>query len=107
MTGATGRKPKTGGRRKGQTNLVTRSARQKALPYSGEAIRTLAKIMRKSESDQARTAAAKEILDRAHGKAPASVELTGADGAPLMPSLTITVGETAKRMRGKAGGEAG
>lgn len=106
MTGVTVKKAKTGGRRKGQTNLVTRSARQKALKYSTKAIETLAKIMAKSESDQARTAAAKEILDRAHGKAPVSMELTGHDGAPLMPSLTITVGETAKRMRGKGNGEA-
>jgi hypothetical protein len=81
-----------GGRQKGATNKVTRSARQKAMRYSDAAFKTLSEIMRKSTSDQARAAAAKELLDRAHGRPQASVELTGRDGAPLVPILNITVG---------------
>ena len=37
--------------------------------HTPEALKTLADIMAKGESDAARVAAAKELLDRAHGKA--------------------------------------
>ncbi len=85
-------KGKTGGRQKGQVNKVTKSARQKAMKYSDAAFKTLNQIMMKSPSDQARAAAAKELLDRAHGRPQASIELTGLDGAPLTPTLNITIG---------------
>jgi len=46
--------------------------------YTKEALDTLAKIMRKSESDAARVASIKELLERGHGKAPQPQ--TGEDG---------------------------
>jgi hypothetical protein len=38
--------------------------------YTPEALDTVLKIMRKGESDQVRLGAAREVLDRGHGKAP-------------------------------------
>lgn len=49
---------------------LTREAASKvALTYAKQAFETLAAVMEKAQSDQARIAAAKEILDRALGKA--------------------------------------
>ena len=39
-----------------------------AAAFTDEALRTLATLMRDSGSDQVRIAAARELLDRAHGK---------------------------------------
>ncbi len=36
--------------------------------YAGEAVQALVELMRNSASDPVRVAAAKELLDRAHGK---------------------------------------
>lgn len=46
--------------------------------YTTDALDTIVKIMRKGESDTVRLGAAKEILERGHGKAPQPQ--TGADG---------------------------
>lgn len=40
-----------------------------AAQYAGEALDVLAALMRESGSDQVKVAAARELLDRAHGKA--------------------------------------
>jgi hypothetical protein len=48
---------------------VTADVKAAAGKYTLESLETLASIMRASESDAARVAAAKELLDRAHGKA--------------------------------------
>src|SRR5262245_3077543 len=61
--------PKTGGRKPGTLNKATRELREIAREYTGEAIATLAKLMRSAESEQARVGAAKELLDRGWGKA--------------------------------------
>lgn len=50
----------------------------------------LASIARKADSDSARIAAIKELLDRGFGKATARHELTGTDAAALMP-VTINM----------------
>lgn len=57
-----------GGRHKGVPNKITADVRIAAQKYTAEAIETLASIMRDSDVDQARIAAAKELLDRGHGK---------------------------------------
>jgi hypothetical protein len=72
------------GRPKGSLNKVTADVRTLAQEYGPSAIATLVKIMDSSENDQARIAAAKEILDRAYGKAKQAIEATGPDGGPVV-----------------------
>ena len=65
---------KTGGRRPGSRNRVTFDARTLALPYapaSMELLATMAGLTSEpgSDNDAVRVACAKEILDRAYGKA--------------------------------------
>lgn len=67
---------KTGGRTKGTPNKATADVKAAAQKYTPGALRTLAAIMRSSESDAARVAAAKELLDRGHGKAPQDTTTT-------------------------------
>ncbi len=76
--------PKTpgSGRVKGTPNKSTAEVKALASQYSEEALRVLASIMRNTYADErARIAAAKELLDRAHGKPPQAI--TGADGGDL------------------------
>lgn len=74
---------KTGGRAKGTPNKATADIKALAQVHASEAIATLANILMSSESDTARIAAAKELLDRGYGKAMQGVELTGKDGMPV------------------------
>lgn len=59
---------KTGGRQKGSRNKVGADLRTAAQRYTDEALETLAAIMRASESDASRVAAATALLDRGHGR---------------------------------------
>ena len=59
---------KTGGRVAGTPNRSTASVRAIAGQYSAEAISTLVQLMRHSEDDRTRLVAAKELLDRGHGR---------------------------------------
>ena len=72
---------KTGGRKKGTPNKATADIKAVAGEYSEQAVRTLVSVMDSSDSDAARVAAAKELLDRAHGKSPQA--LTGESGGPI------------------------
>ena len=68
-----GSKPgeRRGGRKAGTPNKVTADVRALAQKYGPKALNTLAKIMDGSEQPAAaRVSAAKELLDRAYGKAP-------------------------------------
>jgi hypothetical protein len=42
--------------------------KEQAGQYAGEAVKALVELMRNSSSDPVRVAAARELLDRAHGK---------------------------------------
>lgn len=65
-------------------NKSTAQVREWALQHSQKAINELARIMMKGESEQARVAAAKEILDRSAGKAPQAHTIGGDDsGVPV------------------------
>lgn len=72
---------KTGGRRKGTPNKATADVKALAQKYTDKAINALAAIMERGETDAARVAAAKELLDRGHGKSVQAI--TGEDGGPL------------------------
>lgn len=78
--------PKTGGRKPGSLNKATADVKEAAQAYTAEAVQALATIMRDSESDAARVAAIKEILDRGHGKPKQGFE------GDLSAKMTINVG---------------
>lgn len=69
------------GRPKGALNKSTKDIKALASKYTPQVLNTLVNIMDKSESDAARVSAAKELLDRGHGKAPQAI--TGVDGGAL------------------------
>jgi len=65
-----------GGRRKQDYRI-----KDLAQKYTNEALATLRSIMKGSEDDRARVAAANAILDRGYGKPAQSVDLTSSDGS--------------------------
>jgi hypothetical protein len=73
-----GSKPgeRRGGRQKGTPNKATREVKAIAQQYTEEAVEVLASVMRGSDSDAAKVAAAKELLDRGHGKSAQPVAAT-------------------------------
>lgn len=76
------------GREKGKPNKATAEVKALAAEYGPEAVQRLAEIMRSpDEPAAARVAAAKELLDRAYGKATAEVQLTGVDGAGVIVEI--------------------
>ena len=60
---------KVGGRKAGTPNKATADVKALAQSYAPEAIKELARLATSAQSEQARVAAIKEILDRAYGKA--------------------------------------
>lgn len=68
------------GRPKGALNKVTKDIKALAGKHTPEALKTLVSIMKSSSSDQARVAAAKELLDRAYGKSPQAITGEGGEG---------------------------
>ena len=97
MANSEKRPPAAGkGRPKGARNKVTAPVKELAARYTEEALRTLADIMldagdeaREGAPPAARVAAAKELLDRAHGKAPQAhtAEVSGTIG--LIPTIVV------------------
>ncbi len=64
---------KSGGRQKGTLNKATREIKALAQQYAPEALKELARLVKHAQSESARVAAIKELLDRAYGKAPQAV----------------------------------
>lgn len=71
------------GRPKGALNKSTKDIKALAQKHTPAALRTLVGVMAKSESDAARVAAARELLDRGHGKAPQPQTGEGGTGPVL------------------------
>ncbi len=70
------------GRPKGVQNKATRPLKELARQYTDKALKALVDVLETSETDAARVAAARELLDRGYGKA--STVLAGdGDGGPL------------------------
>lgn len=84
-----GGKREGAGRPKGALNKATADIKEAAQAFTTDALNTLADIMRKSESDAARVAAANALLDRGHGKPKQSVEASGPGGSALIPAVAI------------------
>lgn len=74
------------GRKKGTPNKVTADVRAAAQKYTTRALAVLAEIMEQSETDAARVAASKELLDRGHGKSAQAI--TGEGGGPIALAIT-------------------
>src|SRR3990167_3613771 len=62
------------GRKPGVPNKVTRDIRVLAQVHSDKAIKELARLATQAESEAARVAAIKELLDRGYGKSKQPVE---------------------------------
>ena len=62
------------GRKAGQPNKVTSDIRALAQKYTDRAIKRLAYLAEKAESESAQVAAIKEILDRGYGKSKQPLE---------------------------------
>lgn len=80
--------PRWGGRAKGTLNKRTleqgATVSELAQKYAPEAIQTLVQIMRESEVDTAKIAAANSLLDRGYGKPGQSLEIGNKDGKPFV-----------------------
>lgn len=72
------------GRPKGALNKSTKDIKALAQKHTPDALFTLASIMKASDSDAARVSAAKELLDRAYGKAPQPQTGEGGTGPILL-----------------------
>ena len=70
-----GRQPGSG-RKKGSPNKITREIKEIAHQYGPGALKELARIATQGESEAARVAACREILDRAYGKAMQAIQGT-------------------------------
>jgi hypothetical protein len=72
------------GRPKGSMNKATAAIKTLAEPYSAEAVKVLAGIMRDTKApDAARIAACRELIDRGHGKARETLRHEGIEPAKL------------------------
>ena len=65
---------KTGGRKAGVPNKATRDIRELAQQHTGKAIEELSRLASHAESEAARVAAIKELLDRGYGKSKQPLE---------------------------------
>ena len=75
---------KSGGRKKGVPNKVTREIKELAQQYGRGALLTAVEIMDdKAAPHPARVSAANIVLDRAYGKPGQAIEHTGKDGGPI------------------------
>ena len=74
---------KTGGRRAGTPNRATADVKALASQYAEDAFAELARLAQKAQSEAARVAAIKELLDRAYGKSKQQTEVTGPDNGPV------------------------
>lgn len=78
-----------GGRQAGTPNKATADVKAAARLHGQAAIKTLSRLMTEADSDQAKIAACKEILDRAYGKATQPIE--GTENGPAIRAVTEIV----------------
>lgn len=71
---------KTGGRRKGTPNKITREISELARGYAPAALKELSRLAKAAESEAARVSAIGMLLDRAYGKPAQAVRHSGAIG---------------------------
>lgn len=88
MTGKHGGARPGAGRKKGRVSAAKRDLAEKAKTHAETALKALADIARKGESESARVSAATAILDRAYGKPAQSHQLSGPRGGPI-PTMDV------------------
>lgn len=90
-----GSKPgeRRGGRKRGVPNKAGRELREVAQEYTPTAMKTLADICEKGESEAARVAAANALLDRGHGK-PTNLVVADVTQRPGQPIHTEPISAT-------------
>lgn len=88
-----GGKREGAGRKKGSLTEAQLVARDLARKLAPQAFQVIAELMYKSDFDSTKLAAAKEILDRAYGKAPQSTEqkIIDDEGKAIQP-IVISFG---------------
>lgn len=85
-----GSRPKAG-RPKGALNKVTKELGEAAREYTGAALKCLVDTLDSDEAPHAaKIAAAKEILDRGHGKAKQDVQISGDEDNPLQSIIQVS-----------------
>ncbi len=72
------------GRPFGSLNRLTRPIKELSSQYGPEALDILVDIMQNGESEQARIAAAKELLDRGYGKPRQNLEVSQEDKVEIV-----------------------
>ncbi len=80
------------GRPKGSLNKSTRAVKEAAQKYTDKALKTLASIMERGESEAARIAAANALLDRGHGKPAQAIVGGDEDDPPVKVARVRLVG---------------
>lgn len=81
------------GRPKGVPNKVNQDLRAMAQQYTTDALNALVDIVRNGDSHAAKVSAAKELLDRAHGKASQHVELDADIKSDVMVTAINLIGK--------------
>ena len=81
------KRKRIGGRQKGTPNKITATMREMARPYGKKALLVLRRLLT-SDNEQIRLAAAKELIDRGHGKAQQVIENTGTQTVEIVTTDT-------------------
>ena len=79
---------KTGGRKPGSLNKVTIEIKTLAGEHGPTALAELVRLSTDAKNEQTRVAACKEILDRAYGKSPQSLEHSGKISNPIQEDVS-------------------
>lgn len=87
-------RPPGAGRAKGTPNKVTRDIREAASRHGPKALAALVKLLGHPDPKIV-SGAAQQVLDRAYGRPMSPTELTGRDGAPLVPTPEVSDQELA------------
>ena len=84
-------KPPGSGRKKGTPNKVTKDLAKAARQYTQEALEALVDMVRDPDNPSVRLGAAREILDRGHGKPRTTVDATVSAGtdAQAIPDAAL------------------
>jgi hypothetical protein len=89
--------PKTGGRKSGTSNRITREIREIAQKYTRRALLQAWKLAQKAENEDVRLKALALILAYAHGKPTDRQEISGPEGKPLTTAVPFTPEEITAR----------
>ncbi len=87
---------KTGGRTAGVPNKATADVRAAAQRHTGSAIARLAHLMENAASEQVQVAAAKELLDRAHGRPSQAIDAKVNDGHDVVAAIFASLHGTGR-----------